>query len=135
MTNLYIIIVTIFILYHFRIYVNNRIRCELYNTYEKIYEIVTQCKNLAYAKIFNEYIFVELTSRTKLSTEQLNKLSKEYNKILYELLGENLLNTLIDIYGSETSLIYNFSSEFINQIILDEKKYNDTNVSGYQEND
>lgn len=109
----------------FLLYQNNKLnsKSNIYQNFEIINELFNKSKEQAYIKIFCEYLITELTCHTKLNTQQINNLSKEYIKLLFLFSGEHIINDLSRIYGSKTNLISFLTSEFVNRIISDERDH------------
>ena len=106
-------------------------RFSYYKNHELMYEILEKSKKLAYAKLFNENILVEVSNKTKLNSDQVTKLSKQYVNLIYLYSGKKLINDLIEVYTSEESFIANLTSEFIIKIISDELEYYSKQAEDY----
>lgn len=77
----------------------------LYSRYENIDLIFTEAKNLAYQKVFREYLFPYMSSGYRLSAEELDAIQQEYISCVIMYIGPNILSDLESIHGN-TDAIY-----------------------------
>ncbi|MHA1815772.1 MAG: hypothetical protein ACTSX1_07185 [Candidatus Heimdallarchaeaceae archaeon] len=97
-----------------------RKRIILYQNYKNIKPLLDDSKDIAYVTIFNNHVVSEIINGTKLSSTQLNNLSKTYIKNLFDMIGPNIVSDLCIIYSTKENLISLLMNEFIVNIVKDE---------------
>jgi len=102
-----------------------------YIYYNYVSDTFEQIKKIAYMKIFNENVILELTNNSKLDSKQISFFSKEYIKLLYLFSGD-MINDIIILYGNSENMIAHLTSEFVTKIIYDQidkfSKENETEI-------
>jgi len=99
------------------------------NSYSELLAILNAAKNLAYVKIFRDHIIVNISSKVRLNSTEIEKLSKLYLKIIFDTLGPKILNKIVDIHGDINSISIFLINDFVNRIEDDENKMIDDNLN------
>lgn len=94
----------------------------LYRNSEKLLLILEGIKTQAYDKIFKEYVLIKAADRIKTNHQELQDAARNYVKVIVEYCGPNLLNDMIEIYGSKDSFYKLLMDGFVTKIILDESQ-------------
>lgn len=117
-------IIILFLLFCFLItyiiYLQYRKKITLYQSYKDIEPILSNAKNTAYTSIYNTYVATEIINHTKLSSSQLNDLSRKYIKLLFNILGPKFISDLCIIYSKKENLVTLLINEFIITVVGDE---------------
>jgi hypothetical protein len=71
--------------------------------------------------IYKENIFIYSLEATKIKKEDIEKVSKDFGKLTLKLMGSNIKESLIQLYGDEETLLINimefFNSNMENDIL------------------
>ena len=82
----------------------------------------------AYDIIYKDKILIYSLEAVKINDIEFNIVSKEFVLLVFKMIGENLKNEFIELYGSEETLIFNiveyFNSNFENDEIREKAKQN-----------
>lgn len=74
----------------------------------------------AYDIIYKDKILIYSLEGIKINDSDFNMISKSFVKLVLKLLGENLTNELIELYGSEETLLINIVEYFNTKVENDE---------------
>jgi len=82
----------------------------------------------AYDIIYKDRILIYSLEATKITDQQFNIIAKEFAIFVMKLIGENLKNEFVDLYGNEQTFILNlieyFNTRFENDEIRERSKSN-----------
>ncbi len=88
-----------------------------YDTYIKILEVNM---DKAFNIIYKDRILVFSLEATTPKDEEVNKITKEFALLVIKLLGPNLKNEFIYLYGDEETFLFNLTEYFTNRFDEDE---------------
>lgn len=74
----------------------------------------------AYDIIYKDKILIYSLEGIKINDSDFNMISKSFVKLVLKLLGENLTNEFIELYGSEETLLINIIEYFNTKVENDE---------------
>lgn len=123
--------VLIMLLLKVKDFVSIKTRFLLYQNYDDINKVLKESKDLAYDKIFKEYVITELSEGTKLNSEQIDSLVREYLKLVFQFLGDKVSSDLVALYGDDSNLMSILTYEFVSRIVNEELEHYSKQAENY----
>ena len=97
-------------------YLQVKIRRNSLDKLPEILAILEKAKMLAFEKVWREDLLVYTESNTSINAKDLNNPMKKYLKLVLDMIGKNIKNDLIILYGEEENIILNLSLEFVSNV-------------------
>jgi len=107
----YCIISNIFKYYNRLLYIKN---------HKRITDILHTYLDMSYKSIYQKDIFIYHSSNNKLTDSESETFYRNYVKLSFDLIGKNMLDVFISLYGDKTTLINNMHIFFYEKLIDDE---------------
>jgi len=105
----------------------NRISNKI-NNFESYISVLEYHLLKAYDIIYKDKILIYSLEATKINDTEFNVVSKEFVILVMKLIGQNLKEEYIDLYGSEETFIFNlieyFNTKFENDEVREKAKDN-----------
>lgn len=86
----------------------------------EIFTIFEKAKELAYSKIFRDHLLTYTTSGYKINKNEIGTFQKLYVKHIFRIVGPNIKEDLLQIYGNDDSICLQLVNEFIQRVEQDE---------------
>ena len=90
--------------------------------YTEILSVLEQAKEIAFQKVWQEQILVQIGSGYKTDSKELGELGSDYVKLVLELCGPKIKEDFVIIHGNIESLCLFLLTGFVNRTIEDEAK-------------
>jgi len=138
MIHVYGILIVLF-LFLFLYILNNKFknneRVEIIKNYESYLSILAYHEEKAFEIIYKEKVMIYSIEATKLNESQFKTVSKDFGILVLKMIGPELKNIFVKIYGSEETFLFNlmeyFNTKFENDEIYKNSTYdlinNDSN--------
>jgi hypothetical protein len=105
----------------------NRISKKI-NTFESYIAVLEYHMIKAYDIIYKDKILIYSLEAIKINDSEFNDISKNFVLLVFKLIGDNLKNEFIELYGTEETFIFNlveyFNTKFENDEVREKAKEN-----------